>query len=60
MFLPSLENVKEAVSTARSWLNESKPFLYPCIPVTPDSDGLLKSEALKVVLFFLYAVFSRI
>ncbi|KAL1828382.1 hypothetical protein ACET3Z_006794 [Daucus carota] len=47
VFLPSLENVKEAVSTARSWLNESKPFLYPCIPVTPDSDGLLKSEALK-------------
>ncbi|KAK1374392.1 Lysine-specific demethylase rbr-2 [Heracleum sosnowskyi] len=47
ILLPSLENVKEAVSAARSWLNKSKPFLCSGISMIPASDGLLRFETLK-------------
>jgi histone demethylase JARID1 len=45
--LPSLEDIKEAVSSAKSWLNESKPFLVSDSPVEPFSNSLLKVDDLK-------------
>ncbi|XP_044485625.1 lysine-specific demethylase 5A isoform X2 [Mangifera indica] len=43
--LPSLDNVQDAVSTAKSWLKKCMPFLAPTSSEAPIS--LLKLEALK-------------
>ncbi|CAK9141883.1 unnamed protein product [Ilex paraguariensis] len=45
--LPSLDDVKDAISMAKSWLNKSKPFLVDDIPVALSSSSLLKVDALK-------------
>ncbi|XP_015896152.3 lysine-specific demethylase JMJ17 isoform X2 [Ziziphus jujuba] len=47
VILPSLNNVKEALSMAISWLENSKPFLVSCSSSFPASKPLLKFEALK-------------
>lgn len=48
MILPSLPALKDAVSTAYSWLESSKPFLQPSLLTTTASDAVLAFEDLKV------------
>ncbi|XP_047341100.1 lysine-specific demethylase 5B [Impatiens glandulifera] len=45
--LPSLDNIKDALSMANSWLLKSKTFLSSDIPAVPSSASLLKIECLK-------------
>lgn len=52
MILPSLDNIKDAVSMAKSWLRESRPFLGSSFPAAHASHSLLKVEALKVLIVF--------
>ncbi|KAK3034555.1 hypothetical protein RJ639_033801 [Escallonia herrerae] len=47
VILPSMGDVKEAISAAKSWLNKSKPFLCSDSSVVPTSCSLLKIEDLK-------------
>ncbi|KAK3012539.1 hypothetical protein RJ639_009330 [Escallonia herrerae] len=49
VILPSIGDVKEAISAAKSWLNKSKPFLCSDSSVVPTSCSLLKIEDLKVL-----------
>lgn len=51
VILPSLDDVKEAVSMAVSWLNKSKPFLCSYLSTPSSSYSLLNFESLKVHLF---------
>lgn len=50
VILPSLDDVKDAISMAKSWLKNSKPFLGSSFPATHPSCSLLKVEALKVLI----------
>lgn len=52
MILPSLSDVKEALSEANSWLMNSKPFL---VSSTCSSDSLRKIDDLQV--YFLSCLF---
>ncbi|KAK9276591.1 hypothetical protein L1049_006126 [Liquidambar formosana] len=45
--LPSLNDVKDAVSMAKSWLKNCEPFLASVFSAAPASCSLLKVEALK-------------
>lgn len=47
VILPSLDDVKDAISMAKSWLKNSKPFLGSSFPAAHPSCSLLKVEALK-------------
>ncbi|KAM7531266.1 hypothetical protein LguiB_034676 [Lonicera macranthoides] len=47
VILPSLNDVTDAVSMAKTWLNKSKPFLVSHLSVAPVSSSLLKVEDLK-------------
>lgn len=61
MILPSLNNVKEALSMAISWLENSKPFLVSCSSSFPASKPLLKFEALKVLaIFCLFIIYQKL
>ncbi|KAL4603864.1 hypothetical protein ACB092_10G153600 [Castanea dentata] len=44
--LPSLNDVKDAVLIAKSWLKKSKPFLKSALSVAPASSSLLEFEEL--------------
>ncbi|PIN05226.1 hypothetical protein CDL12_22235 [Handroanthus impetiginosus] len=50
VILPSLLEVKLAVSTAEAWLIKSKPFLFQDSCIIPDSDSSLLVDALKELL----------
>ncbi|XP_050266962.1 lysine-specific demethylase JMJ17 isoform X1 [Quercus robur] len=45
--LPSLNDVKDAVLIAKSWLKKSKPFLTSALSEAPASSSLLEFEVLK-------------
>ncbi|PSS04169.1 Lysine-specific demethylase [Actinidia chinensis var. chinensis] len=45
--LPSLGVVKDALSSAKSWLKMSEPFLVSTLSASPPSSSLLKVEDLK-------------
>lgn len=61
MILPSLNNVKEALSMAISWLKNSKPFLMPYSSSFPASKPLLEFEALKVpAIFCLFIIYQKL
>lgn len=47
VILPSLDDVKEAFSTAESWLKSANPFLVSCSLFQPVSSSLPKFEALQ-------------
>lgn len=47
MILPSLDEVKDAVSMAKSWLSRSQPFLS-CESTALGSSPSLEVETLKV------------
>ncbi|EXB37360.1 Lysine-specific demethylase 5A [Morus notabilis] len=47
VILPSLNDVKEALSMAVSWLERANPFLVSCSPLLPVSSSLPKFEALQ-------------
>ncbi|XP_057978320.1 lysine-specific demethylase JMJ17 isoform X2 [Malania oleifera] len=47
VILPSLNDVKEAVSMAKSWLKNSMPFLAPSFSSAAAPNSLLKVETLK-------------
>ncbi|XP_021895289.1 lysine-specific demethylase 5D-like [Carica papaya] len=47
VFLPSLDAVKDAVSVAKSWLKNSKPFIISASSIMPASSVQLEFEALK-------------
>lgn len=47
IILPSLIHVKDAVSTAKAWLDKSKPFLSHDLPIISDSNSHLKVDSLK-------------
>lgn len=47
VILPSLHNVKNEVSSAKSWLNISKPFLESVLPTSSAPRFQLKIETLK-------------
>lgn len=49
MILPSLNDVKDAVLIAKSWLKKSKPFLTSALSAAPASSSLLEFEVLKVL-----------
>lgn len=49
VILPSLDDVKEAFSTAESWLKSANPFLVPCSLLQPVLSSLPKFEALQVL-----------
>lgn len=50
MVLPSIDDVKDAVSMAKSWLKNSEPYLRPAFNAAPASSSLLKVENLKVLI----------
>ncbi|KAG6685054.1 hypothetical protein I3843_12G093300 [Carya illinoinensis] len=45
--LPSLNDVKDAVLIAKSWLKKSEPFLMVAMSAAPASSSLFEVEALK-------------
>lgn len=47
--LPSLNDVKDAVLIAKSWLKKSEPFLMVAMSAAPASSSLFEVEALKVL-----------
>lgn len=49
VILPSLNDVKDALSMAVSWLERANPFLVSCSPLLPVSSSLPKFEALQVL-----------
>lgn len=50
VLLPSLDDVKEAVSMAKVWLTKSELFLVSGLSVVPASSPLLEVETLKELL----------
>lgn len=58
MSLPSLLDVKEALSKAMAWLSSAEPFLVHCSSLVPGSSSLLKVDTLKV--FDVSYLFSNI
>ena len=50
MLLPSLDDIEDAVAMAKSWLENSAPFLVSSSPVISGSVSSLKLEVLKVCL----------
>ena len=49
MVLPSLNDFKDAVLIAKSWLKKSKPFINSALSEAPASSSLLEFEVLKVL-----------
>jgi hypothetical protein len=49
VILPSLNDVKDIVLIAKSWLKKSKPFLMSASSSAPDSSSLLEVKTLKVL-----------
>lgn len=49
MILPSLDDVRDAVLIAKSWLKKSEPFLMAAMSAAPASSSLFEVEALKVL-----------
>lgn len=49
MILPSLNDVKDTVIIAKSWLKKSKPFLMSPSSSALASSSLLEVKALKVL-----------
>lgn len=49
MILPSLDDVKDTVLIAKSWLKKSKPFLMSASSSAPASSSLLEAKALQVL-----------
>lgn len=49
MILPSLNDVKDTVLIAKSWLKKSKPFLMSALASAPASSSLLEAKALQVL-----------
>ncbi|KAG9145128.1 hypothetical protein Leryth_008916 [Lithospermum erythrorhizon] len=47
VILPSLNEVKDIVSTATAFLNKSKPFLFPNLIISRPSNALLGIDTLK-------------
>lgn len=47
VILPSLDDVKDAISMAKTWLSKSKPFLFSDSSVAPVSSSLLQLDTLK-------------
>lgn len=47
--LPSLHDVRDALSMAETWLRRSQPFLMSTVSSGLSSSPLLKVDALKVI-----------
>lgn len=58
MVLPSLDEVQNAVSVAKSWLKNSEQFLASAFLVAPASCSLLRLESLKVIFMLIDSSFS--
>ena len=57
MTLPSLLDVKEALSKAMAWLSRSEPFLLHCSSLESASSSLLKVDTLKVPdVYFIFSL----
>lgn len=50
MLLPLLDDIKDAVAMAKSWLENSAPFLVSSSSMVSGSVSSLKLEVLKVCL----------
>lgn len=57
MVLPSLADVKNALSATKSWLERAKPFLDSDISTAPAAKCFLKVADLKVHFIFFAAFF---
>lgn len=55
--LPSLDEVQNEVSTAKSWLKNSELFLASAFAVAPASCSLLRLESLKVLFMLIDSSF---
>lgn len=58
--MPSLGDVKAAISVANSWLNNSKPFLEPDLSGSSTSRSLLKLDDLKVYIAPSFAMSAEV
>lgn len=57
VILPSLNDLNDAVLTAKSWLKKSEPILMSALSAAPASSSLFEVEALKVlVLSFIWVL----
>lgn len=56
VILPSLHDVKNEVSLAKSWLNISKPFLESVLPSPSAPRSQLNIETLKVFVIYIRMV----